>query len=54
MRGIVEASGARAAVERMIRSRADAALAVLERLPLAEPARAALADLAARAVDRRR
>ncbi|MEU0150441.1 polyprenyl synthetase family protein [Micromonospora fulviviridis] len=54
VRGIVEASGARAAVERMIRSRADAALAALERLPLAEPARAALADLAARAVDRRR
>ncbi|MCW3838901.1 polyprenyl synthetase family protein [Micromonospora yasonensis] len=53
VREIIEATGARAAVERMIRARADAALAALGRLPLAEPARAALADLAARAAHRR-
>ncbi|MFE9694122.1 polyprenyl synthetase family protein [Micromonospora sp. NPDC005806] len=54
IRGIVEAVGARAAVERMIRARADAALAALGRLPLAGPARVALAELAGRAVDRTR
>ncbi|MFR9778776.1 polyprenyl synthetase family protein [Micromonospora sp. MS34] len=53
VRGIIEATGSRAAVERMIRARADAALAALGGLPLTEPARAALAHLAARAVDRR-
>ncbi|MEE3918106.1 hypothetical protein V2I01_04105 [Micromonospora sp. BRA006-A] len=39
-------------MERMIRSRADAALVALEALPLAEPARRVLAALAERAVDR--
>jgi geranylgeranyl diphosphate synthase type I len=52
VRRIIEDTGAREAVERMIQTRADAALAVLDRLPLAEPARAALTDLAIRAIDR--
>ncbi|MGV9766066.1 polyprenyl synthetase family protein [Micromonospora tulbaghiae] len=52
VRGIVEESGAREAVERMIRTRADAALVALDALPLAEPARRVLAALAERAVDR--
>ncbi|SCL38364.1 geranylgeranyl diphosphate synthase, type I [Micromonospora rhizosphaerae] len=53
LREIIEATGARDRVERMIRVRADEARAALARVPLAEPARAALADLAARAVRRR-
>lgn len=52
LRRIIEATGARDHVERMIRVRADEARAALDRVPLAEPARAALADLAARAVRR--
>ncbi|WP_089009847.1 polyprenyl synthetase family protein [Micromonospora viridifaciens] len=52
VRRIIEATGARESVERMIQSRADAALAALDRLPLAEPARAALTDLATRATAR--
>ncbi len=51
-RRVIEATGARESVERMIRARADTALAALDRLPLAEPARTALTDLAARAIDR--
>ncbi|MEV0429930.1 polyprenyl synthetase family protein [Micromonospora sp. NPDC050495] len=54
VRRIVEASGARAAVERMIGVRAELARAALDRLPLAEPARSALTGLVLRVVDRRR
>ena len=53
VRGIVEESGAREAVERMIRTRADAAVVALDAAGLAEPARRVLAALAERAVDRR-
>ncbi|SCF45546.1 polyprenyl synthetase family protein [Micromonospora mirobrigensis] len=52
LRRIIEATGARERIERMIRVRAEAARGALERLPLAAPARAALAGLAAQAVDR--
>ncbi|GAA3764793.1 polyprenyl synthetase family protein [Micromonospora maritima] len=54
VRAVVEASGARDAVERMIRVRADEALAALDGSALDEPARRALTALAYRAVDRRR
>ncbi|GAA4576545.1 polyprenyl synthetase family protein [Micromonospora coerulea] len=53
LRGVIEATGARERVERMIQACAARALAALDRLPLAEPARAALGELAARAVQRR-
>ena len=53
LREVIEATGARERVERMIRARTAQATAALDRQPLAEPARSALADLAARAVYRR-
>ncbi|MGC4895297.1 polyprenyl synthetase family protein [Micromonospora sp. DT31] len=54
VRGIIEESGARSAVERMIRTRAEAALGALDALPLAHPsARRVLASLVEQAVDRR-
>ncbi|MFC4150452.1 polyprenyl synthetase family protein [Micromonospora mangrovi] len=53
LRQVIEATGARRRIERMIRVRAEVARAALDRLPLAEPARSALAVLAARAVHRR-
>ncbi|MFC8619723.1 polyprenyl synthetase family protein [Micromonospora purpureochromogenes] len=53
LRAIIEATGAREQIERLILLRADAARAALDRLPLEEPARAALAALADQAVHRR-
>ncbi|MDZ5443900.1 polyprenyl synthetase family protein [Micromonospora sp. 4G57] len=53
LRELIEATGAREQVERMIRVRAEQARAALDRQSLAEPALSALADLAARAVYRR-
>ncbi|MFI6132137.1 polyprenyl synthetase family protein [Micromonospora sp. NPDC051141] len=53
VRALIEASGARDTVERMIRTRADAALVALDALPLAASARRALATLAEHAVERR-
>jgi len=52
VRAIIEATGARERVERMIRSRVDHARAALDRTPLTEPARSALADLTTRAAHR--
>ncbi|MFG1954803.1 polyprenyl synthetase family protein [Micromonospora sp. NPDC048830] len=52
LRGIIEATGAREEIERMIRVRAEAALRVLSDAPLTPAARRALADLAARTVHR--
>jgi geranylgeranyl diphosphate synthase type I len=53
VRGILEATGARERVEGMIRARVEEAGTALDRLPLAEPARSALAELTARAAHRR-
>ena len=53
LRAIIEATGAREQIERLILLRADAARTALDRLPLAEPAMAALAALADQAVHRR-
>ncbi|WP_446216370.1 polyprenyl synthetase family protein [Micromonospora sp. IBHARD004] len=53
LREVIEATGAREQVERMIRVRAAQARAALDRQVLAEPARSALAELAARALYRR-
>ncbi|MFG2059485.1 polyprenyl synthetase family protein [Micromonospora sp. NPDC048930] len=53
VRGIIEATGARERIEGMIRTRVEEARALLDRLPLAEPARSALADLTTRAAHRR-
>ncbi|MFG3704034.1 polyprenyl synthetase family protein [Micromonospora sp. NPDC047670] len=52
LRGIIERTGARARIEQMIRVRADAALTALADAPVTPEARAALAALAAQAVDR--
>ncbi|MEV4665193.1 polyprenyl synthetase family protein [Micromonospora echinofusca] len=52
LRKIIEATGARERIEGMIRVRAEAALAALASAPVTAEARAALAGLAARAVDR--
>ncbi|MFU8872920.1 polyprenyl synthetase family protein [Micromonospora sp. SL4-19] len=53
VRGIIEATGARERVERMIQVRVDQAHAALERTPLAEPGRSALVELTVRAAHRR-
>ncbi|NES16584.1 MULTISPECIES: polyprenyl synthetase family protein [Micromonospora] len=53
VRGIIEATGARERVEGMIRARVEEARAALDRLPLVEPARSALAELTVRAAHRR-
>ncbi|MDM4720242.1 polyprenyl synthetase family protein [Micromonospora sp. WMMA1363] len=53
LRKIIEGTGARAKIEQMIRVRADAALAALERSSVARESRLALAALAAQAIDRR-
>ncbi|MBM7078461.1 MULTISPECIES: polyprenyl synthetase family protein [Micromonospora] len=52
LRTIIEATGAREKIERLIRVRADAARVALAQVPLAEPARTALAALADQAVHR--
>jgi geranylgeranyl diphosphate synthase type I len=52
LRSIIVGVGALAAVEQLIRERGAAALAALAEVPLAEPARGALAALAHRTVDR--
>ncbi|HEY7873510.1 MAG TPA: polyprenyl synthetase family protein [Actinomycetota bacterium] len=52
LRGFVESSGARAATEALLSELARAARSELDRLPLEADARAALADLASRAVER--
>jgi geranylgeranyl diphosphate synthase type I len=53
IRGIIEATGAREHVEQMIEARVDQARAALDRAPLAEPARSALAELTTRTAHRR-
>ncbi len=53
VRGIIEATGARERVEGMIRVRVEEARTTLDRLPLVEPARSALAELTVRAAHRR-
>ncbi|MFD2768251.1 polyprenyl synthetase family protein [Micromonospora eburnea] len=54
VREIIEATGAREQVERMIQAGVDRARAALDRIPLTEPARSALTDLATRAAHRQR
>ncbi|MFJ8582494.1 polyprenyl synthetase family protein [Micromonospora sp. NPDC093277] len=54
VRAIIEATGARERVERMIRAGVDQARAALDRISVAEAARSALADLTTRAAHRHR
>ncbi|MFF5171715.1 polyprenyl synthetase family protein [Micromonospora sp. NPDC000089] len=53
LRAIIESTGAREEIERLIRVRAEAAATALDQVPLAAPASAALAALADQAVHRR-
>ncbi|MFI7080536.1 polyprenyl synthetase family protein [Micromonospora sp. NPDC049903] len=53
LRKIIESTGARDEIERMIRRRAEAALAVLAHVPVTPESRAALSALARQAIDRR-
>ncbi|MFF0721985.1 polyprenyl synthetase family protein [Verrucosispora sp. NA02020] len=53
LRKIIESTGARDEIERMIRRCAEAALAVLAHVPVTPESRAALSALATQAIDRR-